>query len=131
MEFAERDGAGEVPRKLTPEERWVLLARLVLKVTREKAATELPAGGIFRKFGTGLVFPEDEEIRGLLFVEPGTPPTCRTVRVGVHYRGSDRVINNFFFFDSTREVLQWLEAAETETTLIQVCHHLWEQLPDR
>lgn len=131
MAVTERDGAGEVSRKLTPAERWVLLARMVLKVTREKAATALPDRGIFRQFGTGLVFPEDEEIRGLLFVEPGSPPTCRTVRVGVHYRGSDRVINNFFFFDSTQEVLQWLQAEETEATLIEVCHHLWQKLPDR
>lgn len=137
MDFCDKK-APAVPAedKLQPEEKkvydpevaWRVLVGAVLEHVTELAKTKLPPQGFFGKFGFGLGFPGEREIHGLLFVEPATNKNERIVRAGVYREGSDRQVNNLFFFDSTQEVLDWLKAEETVTLLVKTFRHLRERL---
>lgn len=106
------------------------LIREVLRLVREAADTKLPEKGKFIKFGIGLCFPDDEEFRGLLNIEYGTESKTRKANVGVYRNGTDRLASNYFFFDSTQAVLDWLEAEETVPMLIETYYHLREHAAD-
>ena len=111
-----------------PEEAWRVLVGAVVKHLADMAATRLPPKGIFGKFGLALAFPAQKEFQGLLYVEPGEANIGRPVRVSVRRRGSDRVMNNFFFFDSSQEVLAWLKAEETVPLLVDTYCQLRDRL---
>lgn len=80
----------------------------VLQYVSDIAATRLPPQGIFGKIGFTLGFPAQKEFQGLLYVEPRAAKNERVIRASVRCRGSDRVMSNFFFFDSSQEALDWL-----------------------
>lgn len=111
-----------------PEEAWRVLVGGVLTRVFDLAKTRMPPQGIFGKFGYALGFPAQREFQGLLYVEPRTEKKQRAVRVGVHRRGSDRMMNNFFFFDSSQQLLDWLEAEETVPLLVETYRRLRDQL---
>lgn len=111
-----------------PEEAWRVLVGAVLGHEADLAATRLSPQGIFGKFGIALSFPAQNEFQGLLYVEPGASKNERVVRASVRRRGSDRVMNNFYFFDSSQEVLDWLKAEETVPLLVDTYRHLRDRL---
>lgn len=113
---------------LSVEERWGLLIPFVLETAVGKAREKLPPRGIFQRIKVGLIFPEDPNIHGLLNVEPGSDKNQRVVHVGAYRSGSDRLVSNYFFFDSTQAVLDWLAAAETVALLIETYRHLGKTL---
>lgn len=114
----EREGAYDI------KEGSDILIREVLRVVREMADEKLPQTGLFRKFWVGLSLPEDAEFSGLLSIECGTEPWKRSAQAGMYRNGTDRLVSNWFFFDSTDALLQWLEAEETVAELIQTYYRL-------
>lgn len=123
----EESQAGE-KKVYDPEVAWRVLVGAVLEHVADLAKGKLPPLGIFAKFGFGLRFPGEREIHGHLFVEPGSVKNERVVRVGVYRNGSDRMVNNYFFFDSTQAVLEWLKAEETVPVLVETYRHLRERV---
>lgn len=115
-------------KQYSREERMNILITQVLKWTRETAAAKLPQKGKFTKFGIGLCFPDDEEFRGVLNIECAAEPDRRVANVGVYRVGTDRLVSNYFFFDSTKEVMEWLEAEQTVPLLIETYCHLRERV---
>ena len=111
-------------KKYSKEERMHTLICKVLEWVREAADTKLPRKGKFTKFGIGLCFPDDEEFRGLLNIEYGTEPDRRTATAGVYRVGTDRLVSNCFFFDSTQALREWLEAEDTVPLLMETYRHL-------
>ena len=101
-----------------------ILIREVLRVVREMANEKLPQTGFFRKFLVGLSLPGDKEFSGLLAVECGAQPQKRAAQAGMYRNGTDRLVSNWFFFDSTDALLEWLEAEETVAELIQTYYRL-------
>ena len=108
-----------------------ILIREVLRVVREMAEEKLPQTGFFRKFGVGLSLPEDAECSGILSIESGTEPQKRSAQAGMYRNGTDCLVSNRFFFDSTDALLEWLEAEQTVAVLIQTYYHLRDRAVNR
>lgn len=115
-------------KTLTLEEKWNLLIDVVLRDAIAEAEVSLPHEGFFPKIKIGLVYPDDEEIYGLLNLEPGSDKTGRVAHVGAYRHGTYRLVSNFFFFDSTRELMDWLKSEDTGSKLIEVFHNLLERV---
>lgn len=115
-------------KPLTLEEKWKLLIDVVLRDAIGEAETKLPQEGFFPKIKIGLVYPDDEEIYGLLNLEPGTEKAGRVAHVGAYRHGTYRLVSNFFFFDSTQDLMDWLQAEDTGSKLIEVFHNLLERV---
>lgn len=128
--FSKGDQVDTKKKKYSKEERMNILIHKVLEFVREAADTKLPQKGKFTKFGIGLCFPDDEEFRGVLNIEHGTDPQKRVAYAGVYRIGTDRLVSNCFFFDSTQAVQDWLEAGETVPMLIETYYHLRELADD-
>lgn len=111
--------AGKVPYEI----RMNILIGKVLEMVRENANGKLPQKGKFTKFSTGFYIP-DSEYMGFVRIEPGTEPEKRVANVSVYRQGTDRVVSNLFFFNSTQEILEWLEAKKTVAEVIDTCHQL-------
>lgn len=101
---------------------------IVLQDAIGQAKGKLPQEGFFPKIKVGLIYPGDEEIRGLLNLEPGSDKAGRVAHVGAYWYGTDRVVSNFFFFDSTQELLDWLQAEDTGPKLIKIYQNLREHV---
>lgn len=101
-----------------------LVIREVLRLVREMAEEKLPRTGPFRKFGVGLSLPEDTEFSGLISIECGTEPRKRAVQAGMYRNNGDRLVSNWFFFDSTDALLEWLEEEQTVAVLTETCYRL-------
>lgn len=112
----------------TIAEDWILLMRVVLQDAAGQAKAKVPREGFFSKIKVGLIYPGDEEIRGLLNLEPGSEKTGRVVHVGAYRYGTDRVVSNFFFFDSTQDLMDWLQAEDTGAKLIEIFQNLRERV---
>lgn len=108
-----------------------ILIREVLRVVREMAGEKLPQTGLFRKFGVGLSLPEDEAFSGLLSIECGTEPQKRSAQAGMYRNGTDRLVSNWFFFDSTDALLEWLEAEQTVAELLETYYRLRHRAANR
>ena len=105
------------------EEMQNILFTAVLNHVKEQARTKLPEKGIFGKFGIGFILPEDT-YHGFLQIEYGQSPEKRVADIGVYEEGSDRVVRNFLFFDSSRAVQDWLEAETSVEELKKIAQHL-------
>lgn len=112
----------------TIEEDWILLMHLVLQDALGKAKAMLPQEGVFPKIKVGLIYPGDEETHGLLNLEPGSDKKRRVAHVGAYRHGTDRLVSNFFFFDSTQALVDWLAAEDTGPKLIEIYQHLREKV---
>lgn len=112
----------------TVEERWKILIDVVLRDAMDKASAKLPQEGLFAKIKIGLIYPDDKEIYGLLNLEPGSNRLSRVARVGAYRHGTDRLVSNFFLFDSTQALLDWLTAEDTGAKLIEAYQHLRERV---
>lgn len=115
-------------KPLTVEEKWKLLIDVVLRDAIDEAKAKMPQEGFFPKIKIGLVYPDDEEIYDLLNLEPGTEKVGRVAHVGAYRHGTYRLVSNFFFFDSTRKLMDWLQAEDTGPKLIEVFHNLLERV---
>ena len=100
-----------------------ILFEAVLNHVKEQARTKLPEKGIFDKFGIGFILPHDT-YHGFLQIQYGQQPEKRVVDIGVYEEGSSRVVRNFLFFDSTKAVMDWLEAEESIEQLKNTALHL-------
>ena len=105
------------------EKRQYILFEAVLNHVKEQAQTKLPERGLFRKFGIGFVFP-DEKYHGYLQIDRGQEPEKRVADIGVYETGSDRVVRNFLFFDSSQAVQDWLGAESSVEELKKTAQHL-------
>ena len=105
------------------EEMQNILFTAVLNHVKEQARTKLPEKGIFGKFGIGFILPHDT-FHGFLQIKYGQEPEKRVVDIGVYEEGSNRVVRNFLFFDSSKAVRDWLEAEETVKQLKNTALHL-------
>lgn len=115
-------------KPLSVEERWKILIGVVLRDAMEEAKAKLPQEGLFSKINIGLIYPDNKEIYGLLNLEPGSDKKRRVARVGAYRHGTDRLVSNFFFFDSTQELMDWLTAEDTGAKLIEIFKHLRERV---
>ena len=110
----------------TNEEKMEIVFSEVLRIVRERAEQCLPVRGKFSKFGIGFRFPDDL-YGGFLIIDFGDGPEKRVANISVHPIDSDRAVTNYVFFDSYREVIEWLGAGESVTELIQIVQHLREK----
>lgn len=115
-------------KPLTVEEKWKLLIDVVLRDAIDEAKAKMPQEGFFPKIKIGLVYPDDEEIYGLLNLEPDSDKKRRVAHVGAYRHGTDRLVSNFFFFDSTQALMDWLAAEDTGPKLIEIYQHLRERM---
>ena len=79
----------------------------------------------------GLSLPEDAECSGLLSIECGTEPQKRSARAGMYRNGTDRLVSNWFFFDSTDALQEWLEAEQTVAELLETYYRLRDRVANR
>lgn len=112
----------------TMEELWKMLIDVVLQDAIDEAKAKLPQEGFFSKIKIGLIYPDDKKIYGLLNLEPGSEKTRRVAHVGAYRHGTDRLVSNYFFFDSTQELMDWLQAEDTGPKLIEAYQHLRERV---
>lgn len=115
-------------KSLSVEEKWKILIGVVLRDAMDEAKAKLPQEGYFSKIKIGLIYPDNKEIYGLLNLEPGSDKKGRVAHVGAYRHRADRLVSNFFFFDSTRELMDWLAAEDTGAKLIEIYQHLRERV---
>lgn len=115
-------------KPLSVEEKWKILIGVVLRDAIDEAKAKLPQEGFFSKIKIGLIYPDDKEIYGLLNLEPGSGKASRVAHVGAYRDGEFRLVRNFFFFDSTQELMDWLAAEDTGPKLIEIYQHLRERV---
>lgn len=110
----------------TYEEKMEIVFSEVLGIVRERAEQGLPARGKFSKFGIGFRFPDDL-YEGFLIIDFAEDPVKRVANISVHPIDSGRAVTNYLFFDTSREVIEWLGARESVAELIQIVQHLREK----
>ena len=121
----------EVNKEPSEFEKIHMISVKMMELLLEASQKRVPENGKFSKFSLTMQFP-DERYFGTITVDFGSNPrTERTVAVGVYPAASNRMVSNYVFWGTKKELLTWFSDSETADELANSFIHLREVTQNR